>query len=168
MLRKVQAVAVLAAALLVINPGHAKAQQVSIEILESGLYRAETTRQVADPNAVGGTRTLMRNATFYDRTSRVPAAIGTRFGFRYRLLGVAANEDVELTKLTHFPPPGLVNPKTGRMQTSNTTVLHVKGDASPVTGFHFDEAWEAVPGEWRIELWHAGKKLAEQRYTVTR
>jgi Domain of unknown function (DUF3859) len=138
-----------------------------IEVLESGLYTAEVEKRLQDP-AVLGLRSVVRNVQFYDKTSRVPGRLGTRFGFRYRVRGIAADQAVELAKLTVFPPPGLTDPRRGRSHAANRSVIRVKGETPFTTGYSFDEPWEIVPGEWRIELWYGGRKLVEQRYTVVR
>jgi hypothetical protein len=144
-------------------------QAVSIEVLESGLYRAEAKETIAAPGAVTGTSGVLKGKiVFYENTSRVPAMVGTSFGFRFRVLGIPAGAEVAITKITHFPPPGLTNPATGRMQASDTARLRRRGGDVTVTGYGFDNPWEAAPGEWRIELWDGDRKLVEQRYTVVR
>ena len=30
----------------------------------------------------------------------------------------------------------------------------------------FDNKWEAIPGRWNFQVWHKGKKLCEQSFTV--
>jgi uncharacterized protein DUF3859 len=146
----------------------AAAQSITIEVIESGLYRAERTETIVDQSAVSGTRNAIRNVVFYEHTARVPAVVGTRFGFRFRARGIGADEEVLLTKITHFPPPGLTNPRTGRVQASNVSRLVLRGDSPSYTGYGLDEPWEAAPGEWRMELWHGERKVYEQRYTLFR
>ena len=143
------------------------APRVTIEVLESGLYTAEVEKKLQDPSVLG-VRSVVRNVRFYEKTSRVPAKLGTRFGFRYQLRGIGKDEAVELTKLTVFPSGGMTDPARGISQAANRSVLRVKGETPFTTGYSFDEEWEIVAGEWRIELWLGGRKLAEQRYTVVR
>lgn len=33
--------------------------------------------------------------------------------------------------------------------------------------YHFDHDWEMVPGAWSFEIWYDGRKLTEQKLTVT-
>ena len=40
------------------------------------------------------------------------------------------------------------------------------GGRTVFTGYTFDNAWEAVPGTWRIEIWHADNKLLSKEFTV--
>lgn len=168
-LRALVFLAVSASALGALAPVRAQpAQTVGVEILASGAYRAEIARVVPDPSSALGTRNIYKGVTFTSQGPRVAATLGSGFGFRFRLSGVDDAASVQLVKITHFPPPGLTNPKTGRMQASNTTNLALRGPRPRVTGYTFDEPWEIATGEWRIELWHEGRKLAEQRYTVAR
>ena len=30
----------------------------------------------------------------------------------------------------------------------------------------FEEEWDLIPGVWKIQVWHEGKKLAEKTFTV--
>ena len=63
MLRQCAVPAMLGVLFLAIHS--AKAQPtVAVEILDSGLYRAETAERVSDGNAVGETRSIIRNVVF--------------------------------------------------------------------------------------------------------
>src|SRR5262249_37053680 len=82
------------------------AQQVtSIDILEYGLYTADTTARQQTESGVA--RNTIGNLTHAATTTTIPAQIGVRFGFEYRVNGAPADEGVELTKITVFPSPGL-------------------------------------------------------------
>jgi hypothetical protein len=34
--------------------------------------------------------------------------------------------------------------------------------------YHFDHDWGKVPGVWTFEIWYDGKKLLEQKFTVSK
>ena len=80
---------------------NAAAQNVSVSIVEHGLYTAEVTATERMPNGVD--RNLLRNICHVVTTDKVPARMNVMFGFRFRTDGTPSGEVVELTRITRFP-----------------------------------------------------------------
>ena len=150
--------------------GVAAAQSVErIDVLDSGLYNAVTTRTEAAPGTASGRTHVVDKVEFYARTNRVPARIGTRFGMRYVVVGSPQDQNVGVRVVWKLPAPGLRNPKTGNVyRETNEDVTKTIGYRDSLTGYRFDDDWELVPGDWTLELWAGGRMLATRTYTVYR
>jgi hypothetical protein len=137
----------------------------TVEIVAYGIYTADL--QSATRDSQGVLQNLSANFRRETATTNVPAQIGVRFGFEYKLVGKPAGKTFSLKKVTVFPPEGLRSPTVAQpLQHSDTTVTAKLGEKTYV-GYRFDDPWELVPGPWRIELWDGDRKVAEQAFTVT-
>jgi hypothetical protein len=143
----------------------AQPQVRTVEIVAYGIYTAELQSSKRDSQGV--LQSLSANFRRATATTAVPAQIGTRFGFEYKIIGTPAGKPVSFTKVTVFPQEGLRSPTVAQpLQHSDMTVTSKIGETSYV-GYRFDDPWELVPGPWRIELWDGDRKVAEQTFTVT-
>ena len=145
----------------------AEAQTPRVErvvIFERGLYHAQTGKVLAG-GSMGNVRSSY-NARLVSRTTNVPGQVHQRFGVRYIVSGVPQGGTVELTLVTRLPPGGAEDPITGRRHFVQEYRLPVKIGTPQYRDFHFDEAWEAVPGRWALEFWYGAKKLNEQIFCV--
>jgi len=136
------------------------------EIVEYGRAVAEVERRVEEKGSVTGYRTIIKNVNVVEQTNRIPATIGTRFGMSYRITGSPEGYGIKLTKKMRLP--GLKDPKAGKVIYSSEYELERPIGRLLYTGYTFEEEWECVPGEWTIEFWYGGKKLAEKTFTVYR
>jgi hypothetical protein len=51
---------------------------------------------------------------------------------------------------------------------ADTRRINTDGGVKLWAGFRFENDYELVPGEWRLELSYEGKTLASQNFTVYR
>ena len=137
-----------------------------IEIVETGLYRVEVAKTTQAAGAATGVQDELSNVKLVSSTTTVPAQVGTKFGFRYRVLGSPDRASVKLTVIVRFPGEGLRNPKTGERKAQDVTMWTRNIGAVTYNGYSFDAGWELVPGTWTYEISHEGRKLAEHRFTV--
>ena len=136
-----------------------------IEIVEYGIYRAKKVTSVEDKNVVGGSRDAIENFILVSQTNKIPATIGTRFGFRYVIKGEPKGAVITLKMVGKYPAPGLKSPGDKRPHYYDQYSLRVAvGDS--FTSYSFDEEWELVTGDWTFEIWYEGRKLAEKIFTV--
>jgi uncharacterized protein DUF3859 len=138
-----------------------------IEIVEAGIYTAETTDRYNSSQTAAGNRANLSSVKLAVSTTRVPLQQNIRFGFRYRVLGGVAGERVQIKGITRFPPPGLRN-DAGKVFTTDEYTLNAEFGQIRYNGYTFDHAWEMVPGTWTFELWHDGRKLASHSFVVTK
>lgn len=164
-------IAILAVAVLMAVARPSLGQPVRIdriELLDVGLYRAERAGHMGVPGSVAGSINRLTSVTFYERTTRVPAAVGVRFGLIFDLIGAPSGAVVPLRAIWRFPAPGLRDPRSGKVYTES-----VEDFPSPIgeprqRGYGFDNDWELVPGEWTLEILHGQRRLLSQTFTVYR
>jgi len=138
---------------------------VDVEILNFGIYKADFIKKEDAAGAAAGYKNIVRNVALIEQTTNIPARVGTRFGFEYVIKGSPAGSTIDLTyKYLH---PRMSNPKTNQAFTSQEIVSKNReiGRAATIT-YTFDYEWEAVVGEWTVQIFYAGKKLAEKNFYI--
>ena len=133
------------------------------DVMEVGIYTARIIKTFDVPGVVRGTNQGLDSFALVQATTNVPARVGTRFGFRYTIHGTPSNAPIVLTMVGEHPP--LKDPKTGKSQTKDEYELP-SWIGQTYTSYSFDEQWELIPGTWKFEIWHKGKKLCEQSFKV--
>ena len=134
-----------------------------IQIMERGIYRAETVNKTEAPGTTGVVNTV-RNARLITSTASVVGHVGVRFGLRYIVPGTDSH--VPLKLVITFPPAGLRNPQTHQVLFHSEYVLNVPAGVMLYWEYHFEHEWEVVAGLWYFQFWHQGQKLAEQQFCV--
>lgn len=150
--------------------GNALAQHVQgAEVTWVGLYRVAQVSEREDPTAPAGRRFISSGAEPLSETTRIPAAIGTRFGVGFVLKGSPAGHVVPYRVAWRYPPKGLVNPET------RTTTYEWKSppfscavEKPCFAGYPLQHPWELVPGVWTIEIWVEDRKWVERSFEVFR
>jgi hypothetical protein len=139
-----------------------------IEIVEAGLYRAQTLSIAEAPDTASRQRNILSETVLLAPTTRVEAKIGVHFGLRYRVVGRPSNATVKLVSATQYPAPGLKNPKSDSNQTRGEHSLFATIGQINYRGYVFEHDWELVPGAWIFELWDGKRKLASQTFDVVK
>jgi Domain of unknown function (DUF3859) len=161
----------LASLLLAACLGEAAAQGSKIdriEIVEAGIFRAETSSIEPAPGTATRQRNILSETTLVASTTRIEAKIGVHFGIRYRVVGRPANATVKLISATQYPAPGLKNPKAAGNQMRGEHPLFATIGQINYRGYVFDHDWEIVPGVWTFELWDGKRRLVSQTFEVTK
>jgi hypothetical protein len=153
------------AALLAGTPSRA-AEIEALEIVEAGLYRAQTTGHISAPHAVNGQTQIITDAVFYSTTPKVPAREGIRFGTRFRVVGSPAQQTVTLRSVWRIPEPGIRNPTSGILYRDSMAEFTTTIGALYMRGFSFSAAWQILCGDWIQEVWFGERKLLSQTFTV--
>lgn len=142
------------------------AQANRIVVLEHGIYWAETAGISGASNADRYVYQVQHSKLLRSTTS-IPARRWVRFGLRYMVVGAPAGATVRLRMITRYPPSGILDPETRKRTFRHEyTVNAVIGGVS-YRDYHFDHAWEIVPGRWIFEFWQGERKLGEQEFCVT-
>lgn len=141
------------------------AEIFGIEIVDYGIYTAETTKRVGE-SITGKGLHVCKRFHFTQRTTKIPATLNLRFGLSYIIQGRPTGEAIDLKQVILFPISGLKNPKTQKVRhISERSFSNVVGEKYG-SGYKFDEQWEAVPGIWVFQLWHGNRKLVEKTFNV--
>jgi hypothetical protein len=139
-----------------------------IEIVETGIYRAETATIEAAPGTATRQRNLLTDTRLIAPTTRIEAKIGVHFGMRYRVVGRPGGASIKLVSVTQYPTPGLKNPKGGGIQTRGEHPLFATISQINYRGYVFEHDWELIAGTWTFELWDGQRKLASQAFEVVK
>lgn len=164
-----RALGALAALTMVFAAGGASAQVGKLdrlEVIQSGLYNANIARRDSAPGTPTGKASLVDGPSFYSDASRVPAQLGVRFGFQYRLIGSPQGREARLRGVWHIPAPGITNPVSGNTYRQSARDFGALIGDTHVHGYGFDQDWEIVEGEWILEIWHNERLLASRSFMV--
>jgi hypothetical protein len=136
------------------------------EIFDAGTYELEVVGTAPAPNTAVGLQSIVRNEKIIDRTTCIPAVLGAKFGFRYRVFGDPFGP-YNLRMVTRFPEGGVRNPATNKVHDKSEILQPgpIAGNSS-YSGYSFDEDWEIVPGIWVFETWSNDKLIASQKFEV--
>ena len=137
-----------------------------IDLLRAGIFQAAVAKEIPDTSLASGSRHEVTKPELQSAGKTVPAKLGLRFGFEYRIVGEPDDAPVPIKEVTVFPIQGLRSPETGK--TIYREEIEREGRIGKVSGkgYGFDHAWELVPGTWRFELWYSGRKLADESFQV--
>jgi len=161
---------VLAFLLVAFAPAAGQAQNITldrVDIVEAGIYQIHRTGEVVQsPNTAVGTIRSADRRELIEATTTVPAKVGTSFGIRFVAIGEPMGTKMNVTFITRYPAQGLRNPNTGKIAYKSEFEWGIETGKRVARTYSFDNAWEAVPGEWALEFWHQGRKLGGQTFTV--
>ena len=146
--------------------GIAQAQSVEIDriaIIDSGIYSVSSGSD-ADKSPSGSDAGIK----LIKKTSTIEARIGVTFGFQYVVVGRPRSEQVQLTEITLFPPPGLKDPKVKSMMLRHEQQIDVAIGELDATLFTLEHDWELVPGKWIFELRQGDRLLASETFEVVK
>ncbi len=154
---------VLACALPLSLCAQGEVKVTGAKVTEFGIYKAQLVSSTT--NGAGVKFQRIDEFTLLKNTTRIPARLGIRFGFRYEIFGTPSNAPVTLTMIAKHPP--LKNPLTGT--TESATTYQVKTSIGKTyTANSLDDESDLVPGLWIFELWYQGKMLCDQSFMVVR
>jgi hypothetical protein len=158
--------ALLTLLLLVGISSAAGAQTIQrIEVTEVGIYRAETTRLDAAPGTPTGAVRRLSNIKLAQATTTIPARLGVRFGFRYKIVG-RTGANVSLKMVTLIPQPGVRNPSTGNTTVRSEYLADKTVGDTFYRDYGLDNPWEIVTGTWTFEIWDGNRELVSQSFNV--
>lgn len=159
-MKRALALALLIVATLAPAPAAAQAR---VEVVDFGVYTMRVTGREDLPSSVSGTLHTVTDVELKERTRTVVGRLGETFGFRYRVHGLAAGEEI-VVRTVH---PRIVNPATGRSGAGSEQTKRVSASTQPdFTGYGFDETYEIAEGEWRFQILHRGRVIAEEKFNV--
>ena len=137
------------------------------DVIKFGLIKSVSEEhRYRNPNTLDGQQTTASDPKFAELTSRVPAKLGTTFGFWFLLSGIAEPRSVELTKLVKHPR--MKNAK-GRDEVQYTTTYTrpvTNGMVFAGAAYRLEQVEELKPGTWTFEIFYHDKKLVSQSFTV--
>jgi hypothetical protein len=138
-----------------------------IEVVGKGIYQVTIGEPTPDPAAPTGTTAAPVAFNLIESTSTVAAALGVEFGLAYRVVGAPDGAEVTLDVVNIYPGPGLADPDKAEPIRENRYQRAKKVGEVNYLGYGFEQDWEMVPGSWTFQIWHDGRQLLEESFTVT-
>ena len=136
-----------------------------LDVIDAGFYKMRLTGKSYDaPKAAAGVWHAAADLELLKETPAKSAVVGTAFGVRFRSEGQPAS--AKLRSVWKIPSPGTLNPKSGKTSREDISEFNIKIGADSFRGYSFDEPWEAVPGEWTLQIWQGDRMLLEQSFMI--
>jgi hypothetical protein len=132
-----------------------------------GIYTVDATKEVANPLGPGS-RWISTDWRVISETTRIPAALGVRFGVGFVLHGPPKDSSINYRVVWKFPAGGMTNPEIGKTWLSATFDRSCRADAECFQGWPLQFPWQIVPGAWVLELWDRQTLLYSQTFDVLR
>lgn len=94
-------------------------------------------------------------------TDTIPAVVGTVFGIRITL-----DQELISSYSYRWTFPEMRNPADGRVWTEMTGSKDVSGDSVHPILARINHDWEAVPGDWTLQVFSGDQVLVEKVFRV--
>jgi hypothetical protein len=140
-----------------------------IQIVEAGIYPVPSG---ARSTPVGLCESLSEparsdvNISAQERTTRIPARLGTMFGVTFRPVGTVPDGVTNFRVLWRAPDPGIVDAVTGKPRRDDGCAYAYRMGVTTFHGFRFERPAELIPGAWALEIWHGDRKLLAYGFQV--
>jgi len=118
------------------------------------------------PETLDGSQMAAHGPKFGQHTTRIPAKLGTSFGFWFLLTGITEKESVTLEKVVKHPRMKNNKGQEEDHYTTTGTMPVTNGKVFAGAAYSLDRPEELKPGNWTFEIHYHGKKLVSQSFTV--
>jgi len=137
-----------------------------VRITDFGVYRVTQTGAEAPAvnTAYGSIKAVKDGETLLFATTNVAAEVGKSFGFRF--IPEGGPPDAELPIVFRCIHPALRNPDRGELSTEGVFQWRCKVGERWRFIYGIEEEWEAVPGEWTLQLWLEGRMLTQKKFLL--
>ena len=138
-----------------------------VDISEWGIYKTEVVRTVDAPESPSGKASTVsrRKTELLTETDRIPAVLGTLFGFRYTLVGEPRHRKVPL-QLKIVLPAHQGQMPSDPVRSTITHTLTPPISKKDFVGFGFQTKEEQIPGTWTFQIYYGDRLLAEKSFSV--
>lgn len=145
--------------------------QVQAKIVNCGVFAPATIQAVvsAANDPTGRHHSTKGNPSIVTQTNRIPAKLGTLFGVTFEVSGLDAKQGAIVDILTTWSHPPMTKPdKTASTGFSFISPQIVTADGRVLfwVGYRFENEYELVAGDWRLELSYGGKTLLSQVFII--
>lgn len=140
-------------------------QVTGIRIIESGVYSNPSAPDSQTLVLQPVNRPNLLPPKLLSQTDKIPARLGTLFGFGYVIEGTPVGQNVNLM-LKVLYPSAVKDPKTGKTSSESTSYVSKPIGKPTHYGFSFEDPSELVTGVWTFEIHYKGKRQAQVKFTV--
>jgi hypothetical protein len=129
-----------------------------LNLLDYGLMKINVKKTIEKSTTASGKYNVTDGVEFIETTSNITAKKKTTFGIKYQVNGTPTGRKVDLTVK-------IIHPKIKGKTVSTAKVKGTIGSWRS-TFYTFDEDYELVEGEWRIQVWFENSMLLEKAFMV--
>ncbi|MFL6246078.1 MAG: DUF3859 domain-containing protein [Thermoanaerobaculia bacterium] len=140
----------------------------TVRLIEYGIIRpVGPFVRHPDPNSAAGfTSSGPGNSIFEQRTTEVPATLGSAFGIRYRIENIPPGQEITVEEIIRHPP---ITKPTGEIVSEERTrdkVASQSGYIDQKFFYRLGLPYEVVPGDWSLTVAVNGSTAINQHFTV--
>jgi hypothetical protein len=136
------------------------------EIVDYGIYTGGQNEVIAETNTPTGSVLQGRGVSrLVKQTTKIPARLGTQFGFRFVIHDSNREGEVKLHFVWLYPE--ITDSSTGRKSTRFEADAHGKPeDKNAGIMWTFTEPSELASGDWTFQVFRDGGKILEKKFEV--
>jgi len=141
---------------------------LTVRLVEYGIIRpAGPFVRHTDPNAAPGfTSSGPGNSVFEQRTSEVPATLGSAFGIRYRIEGIPKGQTIVVEEIIRHPPMTRPDGTVVTEERTRNQVTSESGSVDQKFFYRLGQPFEVVSGDWSLAVAVNGATMIDQHFTV--
>lgn len=132
----------------------------SLQLLDYGLLNIHIEKTINKSTTATGKHNVIDEIEFYKQTSDISAKINNTFGIKYQVNGTPEGAIANFTFKVIHPP---INGRTMSSADVKATVGSWRADF-----YTFEEEYELVEGEWKLQIWDNNTMLLEKAFTIKR
>ena len=137
--------------------------KLDFQIIDYGIVESETCSIEQQDKTSQGYITKSRNIKLVDKTLKIPARIGTKFGIVYI---VNSKENISSNVLIKVKHPIFTKVNTGNNKIIEEWNCKFVTNKAQYSGYIFEHDYELVPGKWIIEVWYKNIKYIEKSFII--
>jgi hypothetical protein len=93
----------------------------------------------------------------------IPASMGYRFGVHFEIKS-PIDTALSIERIWTFPK--IISDHSGNKYEQVKRTLFINTNDPTYTTYFFEEEYEIVPGEWKLQMFHNNKLLYEKRFII--
>jgi hypothetical protein len=132
-----------------------------VELRDCGLYESKQVNRESDAASTSGRHNIVENR-LVQATGRIPLKVGTSFGCHVVMHGKPEGAEATFRAVMRLPA---TDPATGGARVLSGEKSYPLGSEGFV-GLTLREGANFVAGTWLLEIWVAGKKHAETKFSL--
>lgn len=148
-----------------------EATRLQAKIVNFGVFTPPTIQAVvpATNDPTGRHHSTKGNPSILTQTNQIHAKLGLLFGVTLEISGLDARQGAIVDVLTAWKHPVMTKPDGTKITGFNfisPKLVNADGRVLFWVGYCFENEYEMVSGDWRLEVSYEGKTLITQNFTV--
>jgi hypothetical protein len=151
-----------------VTRANAQARVDGADVLRAGIYKVEKPKAIDNPDISTGHRYEIPTPVILRRTTVIPAIVGTVMGLDFLIRGTPRDRVEPFRIVWRYPEPGIRNPNTGKFKLVDDYIEQKNLGRETSNVWILGQDYTLVPGRWTFEIWHEGRMLATQSFTLVK